>query len=239
MDAFVMSPNDKGLSIKLKREANIILASLKEDSDEYNYKKARFEDALSVIRSIEDTNPQNDDEINFIFSTINNIWNNGVLSPLSLDKKEFLDYPDKIGRYHNIRYGHIYKENDVIYNNNAFNLYVKAAYDHNAKVQLELIPYIKKGNDFVFISKGGIITGEYIEKCIIRQNYVDKHCFTLQSIVNIPVSKIQDGDGAIYVVDHREPKLKALQQFYDVPINTNELVASFKYNLRKYTKLNK
>ena len=52
------NPNDKGLLILLKREANIILASLNKESNEYLYKKERFEEALSVIRAIEYTKAQ-------------------------------------------------------------------------------------------------------------------------------------------------------------------------------------
>lgn len=241
-DTFVVDiANDKGFSIILKREANIILASLDKNSNEYLYKKERFEETLSVIKALENTEPQHDDDINFILNTINRIWNIGILSPLTLKEDEFLDYPDKAERYHNKRYLYIYKtlEDNKIYNGHAFNIAVRAVYKHDTKEQILVnkIPVQLDGNKRVYISKGGVITGEYIENCIIRQDVVNKHAFTVQSIVCIPVCTIFDGDNEIYVVDHREPKLKALQQFYEVPVLKDKAITNKHYNLRKYTKL--
>lgn len=239
-EVFIVSPNDKGLSILLKREANIILASLDKESNEYLYKKARFEETLNVIRAIENTEPQSDDEVNFILDNINRIWRVGILSPLTLKEDEFLNYTDSRGYLRNIRYNDIYidtNNNMSICNSNAFNLYIRAVYSHDEQSQIECINEIVHKNHRIYISKGGVITGEYIEKCIIRPDVVNKHSFTIQSIPNIPVCIIVDGDNYIYVVDHREPKLKALQQFYDVPINKDDTVANKHYNLRKYKKL--
>lgn len=239
-EIFFVSPNDKGLSILLKREANIILASLNKESNEYLYKKERFEEALSVVRAIEYTKFQNENEIDFILNTINRIRNIGILSPLTLKEDEFLNYKDSKGYIHNTRYNDIYIDTNInqsICNDNAFNLYVRAAYYHNNKEQIDYTNEIVHKNHRIYISKGGVITGEYIEKCIIRPDVVNKHSFTIQSIPNIPVCIIVDGDNSIYVVDHREPKLKALQQFYEVPINKDENIANNHYNIRKYKKL--
>lgn len=240
-DTFVSDINDKGFSIILKREANIILASLDKNSNEYLYKKERFEETLSVIKALENTDPQHDDEVNFILNTINRIWNIGILSPLTLKEDEFLDYCCDKGHYHNERYSSIYKnsKDNKIYNSHAFNIAVRTVYRHDIQEQVLInkVPVQTNGNKRVYISKGGIITGEYIEDCIIRQNVIDKHSFTIQSIVCIPVCIITDGDNEIYVVDHREPKLKALQQFYEVPINKDEIIANKHYNIRKYKKL--
>lgn len=239
-EVFFVSPNDKGLSILLKREANIILASLDKESNEYLYKKERFEETLSVVRTIEYIEPQSENEIDFILNTISRIWNVGILSPLTLKEDEFLNYRDLEGYYRNSRYNDIYidnTDNHDICNNNAFNLYVRATYSHNEQSQIECTNEIVYKNHRVYISKGGVITGEYIEKCIIRPDIVNKHSFTIQSIPNIPVCIIVDGNDSIYAVDHREPKLKILQQFYEVPINKDEVIANKHYNLRKYKKL--
>lgn len=239
-EVFFVSPNDKGLSILLKREANIILASLDKESDEYLYKKERFEETLSVVKAIEYTEPQREDEIDFILNTISRIWNIGILSPLTLKEDEFLNYTDSKGYLRNTRYRDIYTDTNnhmSICNDNAFNLYIRAAYSHDKNQQIECTNEIVYKNHRIYISKGGVITGEYIEKCIIRPDVVNKHSFTIQSIPNIPVCIIVDGDNSIYVVDHREPKLKALQQFYEVPINKDEIIANKHYNLRKYKKL--
>lgn len=244
-EAFYINPNDKGISINLKREANIILASLNKDSYEYLYKKERFEETLSVIKAIENTEPQNDDDVNFIINTINTIWNNGILSPLTLNKDEFLNYA-VFDVFRNKRYKYIYMyDNDKIYNAKACNLFVRAIYDVSINSQIVSEKYILKEdvvNPFptpIYISKGGVITGDYIDRYRIREDIVQKHSFTIQSIVNVPVAKIIDGDITIYVVDHREPKLKTLREFYEVPIYTDEIVKAKHYNLRNYVKLNK
>ena len=239
-EVFFDNPNDKGLSILLKREANIILASLDKNSNEYLYKKELFENTLSVIKAIEYTEPQSESEIDFILNTISRIWNVGILSPLTLKDDEFLNYTDSNGYLCNIRYHHIYIDTNLnmsICNDNAFNLYIRAAYSHNENKQIECTNELIHNNHRIYISKGGVITGEYVEKCIIRPDIVDKHSFTIQSIPNIPVCIIFDKDNSIYVVDHREPKLKALQQFYDVPINKDEDITNKHYNLRKYNKI--
>lgn len=239
-EVFFVSPDDKGLSILLKREANIILASLDKESNEYLYKKERFEETLSVIRAIEYTEPQSEHEIDFILNIISRIWNIGILSPLTLKEDEFLNYTDSEGHLHNIRYSDIYTDTNnhmSICNDNAFNLYIRATYSHDENQQIECTNKIVHKNHRIYISKGGVITGEYIEKCIIRPDIVDKHSFTIQSIPNIPVCIIVDGNNSIYAVDHREPKLKVLQQFYEVPINKDEIIANKHYNLRKYKKL--
>lgn len=241
-EVFFISPNDKGLSILLKREANIILASLNKESNEYFYKKERFEETLSVVRAIEYTEPQSEDEIDFILNTIGRIWNTGILSPLTLKKDEFLNYTDLKGYLRNTRYNDIYIDIDInqsICNDNAFNLYIRAAYSHDNKEQIYCADELVYKNHRIYISKGGVITGEYIEKCIIRKDIVEKHSFTIQSIPTVPVCIIYDKDSFIYVVDHRDPKLKALREFYDVPIEKDETVANKHYNLRKYIKLKK
>ncbi len=239
-DAFYNSPNDKGLVTILKREANIMLASMDKDSEEYKIYHARYEDCISVIRAIEYAEPQNDDEIDFILNTINRVWNIGILSPLTLRKDEFLDYEGKDGLKHNTRYGDIcIDRTGNICNLNAFNCLIRAAYVHEDKTELNINPYTLEKNARIYISKGGVITGEYFEKCIIRKEIVDKHCYTIQSIPTIPVCIIFYENDKIYAVDHREPKFKALCDFYEVPILFDDNIANSHFNIRKYKKLDK
>lgn len=84
----------------------------------------------------------------------------------------------------------------------------------------------------LFISKGGIVTGEYIDLCYIRS----KTKYVVRDPINIPISLIAaDTDELmdIMVVDHREPKLKALMEFYDCPIKHKNI----HFNIRSYKKL--
>lgn len=237
---FINDINDKGLSILLKREANIMLASLNKNSFEYLVKKEHFKNTINVVKEIERSDPQNESDIEFIINTINRIWKIGILSPLTLKEDEFSTTIDRNGYRHNLRYYDIYintRLNNSICNGNAFNIFVRASYSNNSNKQLDCTNYILNKNTRIYISKGGIITGEYVETCIIRPDIVNKHLFTIQSIVNIPVCSIKDNDTIIYCVDHREPKLKSLQKFYDIPIYKDDYITNKHYNIRKYDKL--
>lgn len=237
---FFSLANDKGLTIILKEEANIKLASLDRNTEEYTTMFLRFKDAIEVCKAIEKTEPQCNEDIDFIIDTLNAITTTGILSPLTLRKDEFCQISDNDGKYRNNRYTAIYlMDNDMIYNGAAFNCHIRAAYNHNNCAQIENKFTTIEGTRRVYVSKGGVVTGEYIEECIIRQDIVDKHCFTIQGSVNIPVCKIIDNDSVILVVDHREPKLKVLNEFYEVPVHIDYFTKSCKYNLRKYKKLEK
>lgn len=239
-EVFVNNANDKGLSILLKREANIVLASLDKYSFEYKFKKEHFQTAISVIKEIELKDPQNSYDIAFIIDTINRIWKIGLLAPLTLKDDEFSANADSNGYKHNIRYHYIYKDtnlNDAICNDNAFNIYARTAYNHRERQQIKFNTEPIRCNGNIYISKGGVVTGEYIKKCIIRQDVVDKHIFTIQSIVKLPVCAIFDDSNCIFIVDHREPKLKVLKQFYEIPIYKDDNIADKHYDIRKYDKL--
>lgn len=236
-EPFLIHDGDSGLVIKLVREANILLASIDRHSPDYEYKYYRFEDSINIMRAIDATEPQHDEDIQFILNTINTIWNKGILSPLTLENDEFEPYSNS-HILHNLRYKHIVKFNSNIYNENAYKVTVRNSYDHISKCKIENGIESVNFNPRIFISKGGVITGEYIQDCIIRQEVVDKHCFTIQSIINIPVSAIYISDNSyILVVDHREPKLKALQQFYNCPISIDNAIKNCKCNIRNYKKL--
>ena len=138
---------------------------------------------------------------------------------------------------HNKRYRWIVKHGDNIYNNTAYKVTIRKTYNHNLGIESKCdIPPINF-NPVLYISKGGIITGEYICQCQIRPDIVNKHSFVIQSIINIPASAIVVNNRHVCVVDHREPKLKTLKEFYDVPINFDEEIKNLKLNIRKYKKL--
>ena len=216
------------------REANIKLASLSESVLTERLKDIYYI-TLCLIRDIEPYKLN----IKSIVDTFNIAMDKGLLSPLTLNDNEF-EKEESSPYLSNIRYPTIVKLKDTIYNSNAYKITIRAAYDGNNNIQIPIyttIPNDLSHNPTIFISKGGIITGEFINECIIRKEIVDKHSFTIQSVVNIPVSAILYNDAIYYVVDHREPKLKALKEFYDVPINFDEKVKELKLNIRKYKKL--
>ena len=236
---FFITADDLYLSKTFKREANIVLASLKKDSVDYIVTKNKFLRVLNTIQEIESSGANSNADVYEIINTIKNILDDGIISPLTLENDEFDLISDVDGKRYNLRYPDIYAEKSTgrIFNANAFNVYIRAVYSDILKEQIDAAPVIHRKNRLVYISKGGVITGDYIRDCQIRPEVVAKHKFTIQSVVNIPVCLINYKDGSIYAVDHREPKLKSLMEFYDCTVGHDDKVAKAKLNIRNYKKL--
>lgn len=235
---FSIEPDDKGLSIILKREANIILASLLNDTEKA-MRKIKFNDALRVIKAIEFTDPQNAKDIDDIINTVNNIWYKGVLTSLTLKDNEFNPANDK-GIARNIRYNAIYKlvydGITTIFNDNAYNIVVTKVYDItnkriavcNDKIETQLK---------IYLTKGGAVTGEYVQHCIIKKEYIDKHEFVIETPTYIPVAIIQTPDCLIYVTDYRNVELNSLKDKYNIVVNYDATIENKKLDIRKLKKI--
>lgn len=236
MAEYVIKSTDGIYTKKCKEEANIYLASLSSNHNNYYQIKKDFDDLILLSNTLDKISAVTTDNKVEIINKLHRLTKFGILSPLTLQDEEFINVG---GFTRNKRFMHIYKVDDIIYNEWAYNITIKKNYDDEFGLELKCTPEIKECNHIIYISKGGIITGEYIKDCIIRPELKGK--FSLQSIPNIPVSAIRykKEDMAydtFYVVDHREPKLKVLQEFYEVPIYTDEYIKG-KFNIRKYTKL--
>ena len=214
---------------KAKAEVDIILKQGVDSNIKEELKL--FLDLCEVLDKSEIMDSQKE----YVIRDFNKFLSTGLLTPLTLADDEFEtnSYPVKL----NIRYAPICKKGNAIINFNAFKVLVRAEYSHLEAKQIAISNY-DTFVDKIYISKGGVITGEYIDECIIRQEIVDRHSFNIQSIIKIPVAMIINENEIIYVVDHREPKLKVLSEFYKTPIKINEHIKG-KYNLRNYKKLNK
>lgn len=236
-DRYNIKDNDGPYTRICKKEANIYLASLNSSN---NIERLAAEKACDDLLSLTNTldklyNKGVDNKLN-ILNKLHRIVKYNILTPLTLSNDEFVTIN---GSVRNSRFKPIYKVEDTIYNEWAFNILVRKEYDDEFEIEIKKNPELKECNHIVYISKGGIITGEYIKDCIIRPEL--KGRFTIQSIPNIPVSAIRykKEDGVydvFYAVDHREPKLKVLQEFYEVPVYTDEYIKG-KFNIRKYQKL--
>lgn len=241
---FCSKSEDKGLSIILKREANILLASLKKDSPEYNFNYYKFKEALDVVKAIERTDPQCEEDINSVLNIINTIWKKGILSPLTLKDDEFSNF-NLNGVANNLRYYNIYKVdkvddngNCIIYNRSAYKATVRKQYNYDSNQQVKITQTEFNLNPTIYINKGGKLTGEQICLCRIRPEIVNNRCFTIQSTVNIPVSAIYGKEfGLILTADHREPKLKVLNEFYEVTTNQDNRTIVLNIDIRKFKKL--
>ena len=162
-------------------------------------------------------------------------WHYKPWSSINLSDENF----NKINRH--IRAWYIQKDNNGIYNVLAYTLKQRKVYLINSKGEGNEIPLNNatlnpdgEGIDSkIYISRGGIINGDYVYKSYLL-NQIDN--YNIKDPIKIPVSTIKftDSPDIIFVVDHREPKLKALMEFYNVPIEHDENV---KYNLRKFKKI--
>lgn len=237
-NSFIIDSNDNGLSIKFKTEANIKLASVK-NKEKREMLKMKYQEVLHVIKAIEYNEPQSFEDVDFILKVISVLTHHGILSPLSLYDDEFEPIACE-GYFVNKRYSYIRrsKATGLIYNTNAFNCFIRAAYNEQENEQIECVKTTIDSRR-LYISKGGIITGAYIEDCVIPSSVVAEHEYSVQEPIEIPVCKIIDNKKAIYVVDHRCPQLKLLAKKYVNPIMIDTEIKNKHYNLRKYKKLNK
>lgn len=236
MSHFAIRSTDGLYTKKCKEEANIYLASLPSNNNNRFQIEKDFEDLLLLANALDKVRAVTADHKIEIINKLYRLTKFNVLSPLTLNDDEFINVG---GSIRNHRFMHTYKVKDTIYNEWAFNILVRKEYDDEFEIEIKKTPELKECNHIVYISKGGIITGEYIKDCIIRPELKGK--FSIQSIPNIPVSAIRYKKedmvyDTFYVVDHREPKLKVLQEFYEVPIYTDEYIKG-KFNIRKYKKL--
>lgn len=236
IEVFKTKEEDKELVQTLVREANILLAShYYENEPMYNWYKERLFESINLMREFEAIFPTVNRDAKYVIELLNKIWDKQILSPLALTDEEFEEY-DATGVSRNIRNKSICRINGVVYNQNAYKITTRACYSEDLKCILNTIVDTLDSNPRLYIYKGGVITGKYIEKCIIREEVVDKHLFSIQSVVNIPVSSVIRKNEKYFIVDHREPKLKVLREFYDVPIYLDEEVANYKIDIRKYKK---
>lgn len=239
---FVIGREDGSLTTLLKREANIKLASLSND-EERTKTFYDCQNAIRIAKAIDSIEPQNQEEVDSALNIINTIWDKGILSPLTLKDDEFSNF-DLNGIANNLRYYNIYKSNKVdsngnyvIYNRSAYKAIVRKQYNYDSNQQVEVTQTEFNLSPTIYINKGGKLTGEQVCLCRIRPEIVANHCYTIQSTVNIPVSAIYGKEiGMILTVDHREPKLKVLKEFYDVPINYSKEIDKFNIDIRKFKK---
>lgn len=218
---------------KVKAEVDILLASVDNDFE----RKTISDECAPILMFAKAmdasilTDNQREGVINLLFKFVHT----GLLSPLTLKNDEFHDSPFK---GINKRYSPIYKALDGnIYNNHAFIATIRAEYDHTKQSQV----YVEKYDIFVdrlYLSKGGVITGEYISQCKIKDEIINEERFVINDVIKIPAAIILDDDCVLYAVDHREPTLKELSKTYDVSIHIDTDIKG-RYNIRNYKKLQK
>lgn len=232
--------SDGTLTKKVKEEANIILAS----SDIDNIEKDRLNRLIILVNRIDNLNGGIDFDNSSLLQDLINFDKTRLLSSLTLsdDEFEYNDEDEIYKNYINKRYPYITKhkyylgtiESNYI-NHKAFIISPKNTYNHNEKKQINTVEYfISPIGAIVYITKGGIVTGEYIKTC-----YIDdlKSLDYLTKPIELVVDIIYHDNCPFYIIDSKNPKLKELRYLYHVPILHNKNIEH--YNIRKYEKITK
>lgn len=160
-------------------------------------------------------------------------WNWKPWSSIDLSKENF----DNYGRHKRAWYindGVCGIFNVLAYTAKVRKFYIK---DENDIKEVPVGKIIKGEGEIIderiYISRGGIINGDYIRFCYLKHQTGN---YSIKDPIKIPVSSIEEKDDVNFIlfVDHREPKLKALMEFYNVQIEHD---CNIKYNVRTFKKL--
>lgn len=157
---------------------------------------------------------------NDILNKVNRLVNNYPITSINLDNE-------------NNKCIYIAKDeiNNKWYYNRAYKIIVDKLYNLTNNEELYLPGKEELFNERIYITRGGVVSGEYINKC-----YIKNLNFYPRDPVTINCSRITNyEDINIYAIDSRSPKLKVLKEFYNVSINIDD---KYKYiDIRKFKKL--
>lgn len=155
-----------------------------------------------------------------ILNKVNRLINNYPITSINLDNE-------------NNKCIYIAKDeiNNKWYYNRAYKIIVDKLYNLTNNEELYLPGKEELFNERIYITRGGVVAGEYINKC-----YIKNLNFYPRDPVTINCSRITNyEDINIYTIDSRSPKLKVLKEFYNVSINIDD---KYKYiDIRKFKKL--
>lgn len=155
-----------------------------------------------------------------ILNKVNRLINNYPITSINLDNE-------------NNKCIYITKDeiNNKWYYNRAYKIIVDKLYNLTNNEELYLPGKEELFNERIYITRGGVVSGEYINKC-----YIKNLNFYPRDPVTINCSRITNyEDINIYTIDSRSPKLKVLKEFYNVSINIDD---KYKYiDIRKFKKL--
>ena len=157
---------------------------------------------------------------NDILNKVNRLINNYPITSINLDNE-------------NNKCIYIAKDeiNNKWYYNRAYKIIVDKLYNLTNNEELYLPGKEELFNERIYIIRGGVVSGEYINKC-----YIKNLNFYPRDPVTINCSRITNyEDINIYTIDSRSPKLKVIKEFYNVSINIDD---RYKYiDIRKFKKL--
>ena len=238
MDIFKHDVNDSLLTYNIKRDYELAISNIQNKKDK-EITDNIYKQLINVSKGFD--NNIDKDMFNYIINLLSETYEYCTTQPISLQNEDFKGNSHIIVPY-------IVKNGDFIINTKAYKTINRTHYSHNDKRELTYGEGIMKSfksvkNDNIYISKGGVITGEYINDA--RLDYLDEivNNYTIPKTISIPVSTIfvekDDVIKAYLVVDHREPTFKRLFSCYRMKVLMDENVKSLKLNLRNYEKINK
>lgn len=228
---------DDKLLVYIKQEAVAYINSIKED-----YKESVFIYFKSLLNAIESCSSVGEG-FRFIKTLCRQesyIENFIPLTDIDINEKSFIKQENSL-RLHERSENIIWNSNFAldcrrcIINKCAYNIHIKKSFDFiNFDVREENSQYSANS---IYISKGGVINGDFIDTAFFNKEDYASGKLSLKLPITIPVAVVYYKDDCnneclIYVVDHREPTLKQLQEDYDCPVCNDAEIAKYKLNLR-------
>lgn len=241
LDIFKSDDKDTMLLSFIKREALCKIELYTEEVHKqywYDYYKA----LCDIIKAGNDSEARSGFAfLQNIVQTYDRIINKIPLSPIDIIFDNFIKNEDTGIYYHNRTHNLIWdntksiKNRFAIINNNAYHLHIRKQFDF---IKNEVEDTSIENNQYkIYISKGGVITGEYIENVYIKPEEYNNKNYIVKNYIIIPVASVHFYNNRreaknIYIVDHREPELKRLIEQYDVNILIDEEIVKLKLNVR-------
>lgn len=238
MDIFKHDVNDSLLTHNIKRDYELAISNIQNEKNKEIIDDI-YRQLINVSKGFDDGIDK--DIFNNIVKLLSETFEYNTTQPISLQDEDFKGNTHIIAPY-------IIRNGSFIINTKAYSVMNRSHYSHNDKKELTYGEAIMKRfksvkDNKIYISKGGVITGEYISDA--RIDYLEEiiNSYIIPKTIKIPVSTIfvekDDIIKAYLVVDHREPMFKKLFSCYKMKVLIDENVKQLKLNLRNYEKINK
>lgn len=238
MDIFKHDTNDSLLTHNIKRDYELAISNIQNEKNKEIVNDI-YKQLINVSKGFD--NNIDKDMFDNLIRLLSETFEYCTTQPISLQNEDFKGNSHIIAPY-------IIKNGDFIINTKAYKTINRTHYSHNDKRELTYGEGIMKSfksvkNDNIYISKGGVITGEYISDARIDEFEETLNNYIIPKTITIPVSTIfvekDDVIKTYLVVDHREPTFKRLFNYYKMKVLMDENVKQLKLNLRNYEKINK
>lgn len=158
----------------------------------------------------------------------------GLLSPLRLtdDEFKFITY----GLSENVRYPSIKRDLTCIYDDKAYETFVKEVYDSFTGRELEITEFhgteLSLDYNRCYLIKGGKFTPYYFNKAKIKQKYIkDKHYFPIYGTIDISCMAIVNDDKFILCCKDSDFGYARLCKFYQIDLIKDENEELIKFGI--------